>query len=104
MLLRGFRDFPDFLDFPDLYTNILLFRKKLQRLKTAFAPDARVFHPAERRAQVAQQPAVYPDDARFQLFGYAMRALKVFGPDAWPKGRIGRCWHTRALLLPCRTA
>ncbi len=50
----------------DLYTNIFLFRKKLQCFESAFAADAAVFHSAERRSQISEQPAVYPYDAGFQ--------------------------------------
>ena len=58
--------------YPD--TNIFLFGEKSQGFETAFAPDAGIFHAAERRAQIAQKPRVDPDDARFQFFGDAVRA------------------------------
>src|ERR1700741_1372142 len=34
-----------------------------ERMRAAFAADARQLHPAERRAQIAQEPVIHPDDA-----------------------------------------
>lgn len=46
---------------------ILLFRKKSQRFEAAFAADAAVFYTAEGRAEVAEHPAIYPDDAGLEF-------------------------------------
>ena len=40
----------------------------------AFAADAALLHAAEGNAQVAHQPAIYPDRAGMDLLGDAMRA------------------------------
>lgn len=49
------------------HTDILLFRKELQRFEAAFAADATVFYAAEGRAEVAEHPAIYPDDAGLEF-------------------------------------
>src|SRR5438045_1317220 len=41
-----------------LDADILRLREKPQRLESAFAADAALFHAAERHAQIAQEPAV----------------------------------------------
>lgn len=56
----------------EAYTDILLFLKKSQCLEAAFAADAAVFNAAEWCAEVAQEPAVYPDDAGFEGGGHAV--------------------------------
>src|SRR5207237_7997048 len=43
--------------------------------------DARPLHSAERRAQIAQHPAVDPDDADLQLGGDAMRTRQIASPE-----------------------
>ncbi len=48
--------------------------EKAERFLAALAPDAALFHPAERDAQVAHQPAVHPDGAGVDLFRDAMGA------------------------------
>ena len=45
-------------------TDIVQFRIKIQRVHSAFAADSRKPHAAKRRAQIAQEPAVHPSDAR----------------------------------------
>ena len=47
----------DFICFLVIYldADIFLFGKKLESLETAFAPDARLLHPAERRSQINRE-------------------------------------------------
>ena len=40
-----------------------------------------MFHAAERDAEIADEPAVYPDGAGIDAFGHAMSATQVLGPD-----------------------
>ena len=54
--------------------NILGLRKKSQRFFAAFAADAALFHAAKRNAQIADEPAIYPDCSRVDSLGNAMGA------------------------------
>ncbi len=69
-------------------TNILSLCEKVERLGAAFAADAAGFHPTEGNAQVAHEPAVYPDcpygfvrrrDGRGLGFGSDARGEAVIG-------------------------
>ncbi len=53
-----------------------------KRFFAAFAADAACFHSAERDAQVAHEPAIYPDRAGMNFFRDAMGAIQVLCPDA----------------------
>src|SRR5262245_55453032 len=53
---------------------------ELERVHAALAPDSRLLHTTEGCAQIAQIPAVHPDDAGFDLRRDAMRALQIGGP------------------------
>lgn len=64
-----------------LHAHILRLREEPNRFITAFAADAALSHAAERHPQVAQQPAVDPDGAALDLFGDAVGAGEVVGPD-----------------------
>src|SRR5207249_7484246 len=64
------------------YANVLRLGEESQCFFAAFAADAACFHAAERDAQVAHQPAVYPDGASVDLFCDAMGAIQVLRPDA----------------------
>src|SRR5687768_4424032 len=64
-----------------LDADILRLREEVQRLESTFAADAALLHPAERNAQVAQEPAVDPDRPGVQLRGHAVGALQVARPD-----------------------
>ena len=76
-----------------LNTDIFFFGKKLQSLETAFAPDAGIFHSAERRSQIAQKPAVDPDDARFESFRRRDARAKDFPSRRLPTSRIRPSWR-----------
>src|SRR5687768_3052578 len=65
----------------NLHTNILLFRKKLQRLESTLPAYAAILYAAERRAKISEQPAVHPHDSGLERRRYAMRSREVFGPD-----------------------
>jgi hypothetical protein len=41
-----------------------------------------LFHAAERNAQIADEPAIYPDRTRIDSLGDAMGAAQVLRPDA----------------------
>src|SRR5690349_2269793 len=56
--------------------------EEMERLGTAFAADAAGFHPAERNAEIADEPAIYPNCAGVNLFGDAMGSAEVLCPDA----------------------
>src|SRR4029077_14780585 len=62
--------------------NVLWFSEKTQRFFAAFAADAALFHSAERDAEIAHQPAIYPDRAGVDLLGDAMCTAQVLRPDA----------------------
>src|SRR3954447_25290847 len=62
--------------------DVLGLGEETQRFFAAFAADAALFHAAKRDAQIADKPAVYPDGAGVDLFGDAMGAAQVLGPDA----------------------
>ena len=49
---------------------------------SAFAADAALFHAAERDAEVAHEPAIYPDGAGVDFLSDAMGAIQVLRPDA----------------------
>ncbi len=55
--------------------------EKAQRLIAAFAANAALFHSAEGDAQVAHEPAVYPDGAGVDRFCDAMGPVEVLRPD-----------------------
>ena len=65
----------------ELYTNILRFCKEFQGFEAALAAEAAVLYAAEGRAEIAEQPAVYPDDAGLELCCDTVGAAKVFRPD-----------------------
>src|SRR5439155_25881482 len=62
--------------------DILGLGEESQCFFAAFAADAALLHAAEGNAQVAHQPAVYPDGASVDLFCDAMGAIQVLRPDA----------------------
>src|SRR6185312_2448828 len=63
------------------YANVLGFGEKPQRINATFAAHAGMLDAAERRAQVAHHPAVYPHDAEVDAFRDAVRACKVARPQ-----------------------
>ena len=80
------------------------FGEESQRFEAAFAADAGVFHAAERRAQVAQKPAVDPDDAGFEFGGDAVRTREVLGPQRRRQAVADAVGVARAPRPRCRTA
>ena len=56
--------------------------KKAERFVAAFAADAALFHAAERNAQIAHEPAVYPDCSSVNFLRDPMGAIQVLRPDA----------------------
>src|SRR5205807_705414 len=55
--------------------DVFWFGEKPERFFTAFAANATGFHAAEGDAEVAHEPAVYPDGAGVDLFRDAMGAI-----------------------------
>lgn len=64
-----------------LHTNILRFGEEAQRFESAFTAESGVFHAAKRRAQIAQHPAVDPDNAGLNTRRDTVGTREVFGPD-----------------------
>src|SRR3954453_21336093 len=62
--------------------NVLWFGEKTQRFFAAFAADAALFHAAEWDAEIAHQPAIYPDRSGVDSLGDAMGAAQVLRPHA----------------------
>src|SRR5690348_8227502 len=65
----------------EVEADILGFGEETHRFLAAFAAEARLFHAAEGRAQVAFQPGVHPHDARVDAGGEPVRAAQVGGED-----------------------
>src|SRR5262249_40891362 len=61
--------------------NVLRLSKETQRFFAALAADAALFHSPERNAQVADEPAIYPDWAGVDPCSHAVGAAQVLGPD-----------------------
>lgn len=76
--------------FPILFcdTDVLRLGEEAEGFFAAFAADAALFHAAEGDAQVAHEPAIYPDGAGVDLFGDAMGAAEILRPDV-------RCHYRR---------
>src|SRR5262245_2261264 len=74
-------------------------RVEIERVQHAFAADAGELRAAERRAQVAQEPAVHPGDADLHRLPDAVAAREVGGPHGRGEavGRVVR--HVYGLLL-----
>src|SRR5262245_4548849 len=64
-----------------LNANRLRLGEEAQRLLATLAADAAALDTAERRAQVAQQPAVDPDRAAVEPLGHAVRPRQVARPQ-----------------------
>ena len=62
--------------------DVLRFGEKAERFVAAFAADAALFHSAKRDAQIAHEPAVYPDGAGVNSLRDAMGATQILRPDA----------------------
>src|ERR1041385_7914749 len=62
--------------------DVLRLGEKAEGFFAAFAADAALFHPAEGDAEIANEPAVYPDGTGVDFFGNAMGAAKILRPDA----------------------
>ena len=56
--------------------------EETQRFFAAFSTYAALFHSAERNAEIANKPAIYPDCAGVDSLGDAMVAAQVLRPDA----------------------
>src|SRR5260370_19931474 len=70
-------------------TDVFWLGEKTQRFFAAFTAAAAGFHSSERDTQVAREPAVYLNCAGVNLFGDAMGAIQVLGPDAGGETVIG---------------
>ena len=68
--------------------DVLRLGEETQRFFAAFAADAALLHAAKRDAQVAHEPAVYPDGAGVNFFGDAMGAAQILRPDARGKAVV----------------
>src|SRR5690242_6923862 len=66
---------------PQSDADVLRFREEPQRVGAAFAAHAGMLHAAEGRAQVAQHPAVDPDDAELQPLGRTLCAIQIRRPQ-----------------------
>src|SRR5690606_24402954 len=66
---------------PQLDANVAGLGEETHRLQAALAAQAGLAHAAERRAQVAHEPAVDPDDAGVDAGGEAVGAGEVARPD-----------------------
>src|SRR5215813_86193 len=64
----------------EIDADVLRLGEEAQDVQSALAADARVFHPPEGRAQVAEHPGVHPDDAALQPRGEAVGPAEVRGP------------------------
>ena len=56
--------------------------EKAQSFFAAFAANATLFHAPKGDAQVAHEPAIYPDRAGIDSLGDAVGAAQVLRPDA----------------------
>src|SRR5690349_6971763 len=74
--VRGSR-FPSFCN-----TNIFRLSKKTQRFLATFAAHAALFHPAKRDAEIAHEPAIYPNGPGVNSLCNPMCAAEVLRPDA----------------------
>src|ERR1700751_2415138 len=54
--------------------NVLCFSKEAKRFFSTLAADPALFHAPKGNAQIAHQPAIYPDRAGVDLLGNAMGA------------------------------
>ena len=63
-------------------TNIFRLGEKPQCFFAAFAADTALFHSTERDAEIAHEPAIYPDRSGVDSLGDAMGAAQVLRPDA----------------------
>src|SRR5258706_15318126 len=64
----------------ELDADILRLCEEVQRLESPFAADAALFHPAERHAEIAQEPAVDPDRPGIEGRRHAMGAFEMARP------------------------
>jgi hypothetical protein len=62
--------------------DVLWLGEEPQRFFAAFTADAALFHSAERNAQIADEPAIYPDRAGVDSLGDAMGAAQILRPNA----------------------
>jgi len=62
--------------------NVLWFGEETQGFFATFAANTALFHAAKGNAQIAHQPAIYPDCAGVDSLGDAMGAAEVLRPDA----------------------
>src|SRR5262245_23307673 len=74
---------PFFLGLPEskLHADVAQLSIELEGVDATLAPDARFLRAAERRAQVAQEPAVDPANSDLDLRGDSMSAREIGGPD-----------------------
>src|SRR5262249_29544581 len=80
-------------------TYILRLGEETQRLQAAFAADTAFLDAPEWGAQIAQQPAVDPDDARFELLRHTVAALDVVAPDRRRQAIAYAIGHRQGLLF-----
>src|SRR3546814_19427516 len=66
---------------PKLYAHVAELGEESHRLQATLASQPGLAHAAVRRAQVAHQPAVYPDDAGLDGRGEAVAAGEGSGSD-----------------------
>src|SRR5450759_5613940 len=70
-------------------TDVLRLGEEAQGFVAAFAADAACLHAAEGDAQVAYEPAIYPDRSGMNLFRDTMGAIQVLRPDARGQAVVG---------------
>src|SRR3954462_11021152 len=73
--------------------------EEAQRLLAAFAADTALLHPAKRRAQVAQHPAVDPDDPGLQPRSNPVRAIDVARPEAGGQAVVRAVGHLDRVIF-----
>src|SRR5262245_19572033 len=61
--------------------DVLEIEKLVDAPVSAFAPDARHLHAAERRLRGRGDSVVHPDDAELERLGYSIGAAEILGPE-----------------------
>src|SRR6516165_5042689 len=68
-------------------------------MHAAFTADTGKPHSSERRAQVTQEPAIHPSDARLHQACHPVSAFQVSGPDRGSKAVFRVICHDNGFFL-----
>src|SRR6267142_1337917 len=79
--------------------DVLGLGEEAQRFLASLAADAALLHSAERRPEVAQHPAVDPDDAGGDPVGHAVRPAEIAGPERRGQAVVGAVGQADDLVL-----